>query len=260
MLIDTHAHLNFEGLNEEIDDIITRANDAGVTTIINVGTSLSESQEVIDLAAKYDNFYATVGLHPTDAKDTKNGCQEEFIKMANEPKVVAIGECGLDIYTPENNKDEITNEEEIKRQISLFESQLQIAQDLQKPVTIHCRNGWDLIFDILKNFKVNGVFHSWTGSVKELEKALAIDFSISFSGIVTFKNAQDVQECAKLVPEDRYILETDSPFLSPEPKRGQRNTPANVKIVAEFIAAQRGVNFEAIAASATNNTKKIFGI
>lgn len=260
MLIDTHAHLNFEGLSEEIDDIIARADEDGVTTIINIGTSLEESREVIDLARKYENFYATVGLHPTDAKDTTTGWEEKFRKMAGEDKVVGIGECGLDIYTSDNSKGGVTSDKEVKAQATLFENQLQIAQDFNKPVIIHCRGGWNIIFDILKNFKVGGVFHSWTGNVYDLEKAMAAGFLVSFSGIVTFKNAQDAQECAKLVPKDKFILETDSPFLSPEPKRGRRNEPSSVKIIAEFIAKLRKSSLETIANQSTTNAKRVFNI
>lgn len=259
MLIDTHAHLNFGELKSKIEDVLTRAGQAGVEKIINVGTDIAESKGALELADKYPNCFATVGIHPTDSP-IEGEWEEEFRKLCTEPKVVAVGECGLDIFTKDTSRGVTTREKEKREQIDLFERQLHLAKDLAKPVVVHCRGGWNDIFDIIKNFKVRGIFHSWTGSRKDLDRALSLGFSISFSGIVTFKNAREIAYSAQEVPPDRFVLETDSPFLSPEPLRGNTNEPANVKIIAEFIAGLRNTDFEDISFQTSMNAKKIFSL
>lgn len=227
MLIDSHAHIT-----EQVE---------GVDYVINIGTDLEDSQKAINLAQKYKNIYATVGIHPEFAG--KNIDWEIFEKLTQQPKVVGIGECGLDYH---NGYDPL--------QKPLFEKQLEIARKYNLPLTIHIRDAWEEIkkIDLSKN---RGVFHCYSGPME-----IPDNFFVSFAGNLTFKNAKDLQETAKKIPLDKIILETDSPYLSPEPFRGQQNRPANVKIIAEKIAELKSIPFEEVAKITSQNAIKLYSL
>ncbi len=279
---DSHAHLDFV---DDLDGAIARAKEAGGVKIITVGTTLEESKMVIEIASKYSsaglNIYATCGIHPKDGRDDveKLGVDQSIDRLRkiakSSQKVVAIGECGLDYYLG-------TSEKEKRFQRELFEAQIKLAIGSDLPLVVHCRNGWDEIFDPISNFqvpnsKLRGVFHSWTGDWVSAKRALDLGFYISFSGIVTFKqslrfssfaklrtagleNAPDVAEVAQKMPLDRMLIETDSPFLAPEPVRGSKNEPKNVTIVAQFIANLRNLPFDKISEVTGRNAEILFGL
>jgi TatD DNase family protein len=267
MLIDTHAHLDF---SDDLDGWLAGAKSEGVTKIICVGTSVDASGKCAEIAQEYSSkdlqIYATCGIHAQDGKDDiKNSgslyqCINTLKQIASDSnKVVAIGECGLDVKVISEKLKVISEQRE------LFEGQIKLAEELKLPLIIHCRNAFDETFDLLSVVNgqlsnVCGLFHSWTGNWEAAQTALNLGFYISFSGIVTFKNAPDVQEVAKKIPLDRVLIETDSPFLSPEPLRGKQNEPKNVRIVAEFIARLRNLPVDQIASVTSNNAGRLFGI
>jgi len=277
MLVDSHAHL------EVIDDLegtLDRAKDAGVSKILAIGASIETSKRAVEISDKLSTddlaIYAAVGIHPKDGRADveKFGllrCFETLKQIAGSSnRVVAIGECGLDYYLGSRgpsmglraSQGLETSEKERSFQRELFEGQIKLAADLGLPLIIHCRNAWDDVFKLLTiNHKLlpnRGVFHSWTGDWEVAQKALGLGFYISFSGIVTFKNAREIQEVAKKAPLERILIETDSPYLSPEPFRGRKNEPKNVKITAQFLAKIRGLPFAKIADVTTGNAEKLF--
>lgn len=270
-LVDSHAHLDFV---DDLDGVLRRAKAEGVKKIISVGTTCQESKRIIEIADKHSDgdlqIYTTCGIHPGDGKEEieKIGlstCINSLTQVARSSKrVVAIGECGLDYYLVDRGQRLEVSDKEREFQRELFEAQIKLAMELNLPLVVHCRNGWADIFDLLtsngKRLMAKGVFHSWTGNWEAAHKALDLGFYISFSGIVTFKNAPDVQEVAKKAPIDRILLETDSPFLSPEPNRGKKNEPKNVKIIAQFVAGVRNQPFDAICTQTSQNAERLFGI
>lgn len=245
MLVDSHAHLNFPELLADIDGVLVRAKEAGVEKIINIGTSLADSRLAIELAQKYPGIWATVGIHPNDdpMATVDSVDWEEFARLARQPKVVAIGETGLDFSRSQDKE----------RQVKLFEKQIEIAEQLDLPLSIHVRDGWEEIKNIDLS-KSRGVFHCYSGPAEFLP-----NFYISFAGNVTFKNAAGLRELAAAVPLDRLLVETDCPFLSPEPLRGSRNEPANVKIVASVLAEVKKVSLAELANQTSANAVKLFG-
>ena len=267
MLVDTHAHLDFV---EDLRGTIERAKDAGVKKIICIGTSIDASKKCVEIAQKHSSseieIYATCGIHPEDGKGDieKYGenCIHELEKIVkSSDKVVGIGECGLDYYLTAGGK-QMTTDEEKKGQIDLFKAQVEVASELNLPIVVHCRNAWGEIFDLLKvdglQSKLRGVFHSWTGDLEAYKRAASSGFYVSFSGILTFKNAPKIVEVAKNADLERIVLETDSPFLSPEPLRGRKNEPKNVRIVAEFLADLRDLPLEKIEDITSKNAKRLF--
>ena len=264
MLFDTHAHLEDV---DDLEDLLKRAKEAGVEKIITIGTSLASSKKAIGIAEKFSaddlQIYATCGLHPKDAKaelekQPLNQCIDILKQLAvSSDKVVGIGEAGLDFHQD-------TADEEKNFQKELFETQINLAAEQNLPIVIHCRNGWEEILSLLTTDyglpTPPGVFHSFTGNWQTAQKALDLGFYISFSGIVTFKNAKEIQAVAKKMPLERLLIETDSPFLSPEPLRGKTNEPKNVKIIAEFLAHLRNQPINTIIGISADNAKKLFGI
>ena len=272
MLVDTHAHL------EAVDDLerlLLRAKEAGLGKIITIGTSLESSKKAIVIAEKYSDsdlqLYTTCGIHPEDGKGDigKFGSIEKCISklrkiIKSSKKVIGVGETGLDYHLGTSDQRPVTTYDDKKFQRELFETQIKLATDLELPIVVHCRNAWDEIFEILtvnsQKLKAKDVFHSWTGNWQAAQKALDLGFYISFSGIVTFANAADIAEVAKKAPIGRILIETDSPFLSPEPLRGRKNEPKNVKITADFIAKLRGLSPYKIMGVTTLNANEVFGI
>ncbi len=253
-MIDSHAHIHFKDFEGKIDDVLQRAHEAGVTAIVNVGTDRDSSHEVVSLAHRYPQIFAVVGIHPHDVAKMHEGDDDlkALESLACEPKVVAIGEVGLDYYYEHSPKEV---------QQSRLRDFIALAKRVGKPLVIHCRDAFNdcfRIFDEEDAWSAGGVFHCYTGDVKTAERIVQKGFYVSFSGIVTFKKATDLQEAARIVPSDRFLIETDCPFLAPEPHRGKRNEPAYVRLVAEKIAKLRGVSAEEIGKLTTKNTRRIF--
>lgn len=252
MLIDSHAHVHFKDFDGKIDDLLAQAKEAQVSCIVNVGTDLSSSREVLAIAEKYPEIFAVVGVHPHDVAKMAAGEMEALAELAKHPKVVAIGEVGLDYYY-EHSPREI-------QQAKLAEF-IHLARQAGKPLVIHCRDAFDdcfRIFDAEDAWSVGGVFHCYTGDAATAASITSKGFYVSFSGIVTFKKALPVQEAARTAPLDKILVETDCPFLAPEPHRGKRNEPAYVRLVAEKVASLRGMKAEDLATAAAANTRRLF--
>lgn len=253
-IIDSHAHLDWDSFKEDQTAVIQRALDAGVVQIVQAGVYLHAIADQIALAERYDFIYCGIGLHPHEAKDWNADSADILTEWASHPKVVAIGECGLDFHY---------NHSEPDAQRAVFAEQVRIARKVAKPLIIHTREAWDDTFDIIKREgkgEVPGVFHCFTGSPEVIPTIKEIDYYVSFSGIVTFPKSADIQAAAPLVSADRLMVETDSPYLAPQGMRGKRNEPANVWLVAEKIATLRGVSREQIADLTKANARRLFGL
>ncbi|MFC4323948.1 TatD family hydrolase [Litchfieldia salsa] len=254
MLIDTHAHLNALQYKEDLDEVIERALAEGVSTIVVVGFDRETITRAMELVDQYDFIYATIGWHPVDAIDMK---EEDLIwieTLSKHPKVVGIGEMGLDYYWDKSPK-------EIQKEV--FRKQIALAKRVKLPIIIHNRDATADIVEILKEEhaeEVGGIMHCFTGSYEIAKQCMDMNFYISFGGPVTFKNAKQPKEVAVQIPLDRLLIETDCPYLTPHPFRGKRNEPSYVKYVAEQIAELKEVEFEEIAQKTSDNAKRIFGI
>lgn len=256
-LIDTHVHINFDSFESDIDLVAQRWRDQGVVRLVHSCVEPSEFPVIQKLAHRFPELYFAVGLHPLDVSRWNDQSKDSIIELASsDSKVVAIGETGLDFYKADNSIE----------QIQAFRAQLAIARALNLPVIIHCRDAADTMAQIVKeewetNGAVTGVMHCWGGTPDETSCFLDLGFYVSFSGTVTFKNARQIHESAKIVPEDRLLIETDCPFLSPVPKRGERrNEPANVYYVAQRVAELREKSLEDLAAVTTQNACQLFGL
>ncbi|NWF60854.1 MAG: TatD family hydrolase [Fischerella sp.] len=257
-LIDTHVHINFDVFQSDIEIVRSRWQEAGVVHLVHSCVEPSEFSSIQALAHRFPEISFAVGLHPLDADQWNSQTADEIKSLArSDPKVVAIGEIGLDFYKANNNE----------QQHMAFEAQLSVAAELNLPVIIHSRNAAAEIREVLgkwKNLKgesVRGVMHCWGGTPEEIQWFVDLGFYISFSGTVTFKNAKPIQDSAAIVRSDRLLIETDCPFLAPVPKRGtKRNEPAYVRYVAEQVARLRGETPEAIAALTTQNACELFGL
>lgn len=254
MLIDSHVHLDDRRFNADRDMLIKSLQDNGVELVINIGADLKTSISSLELAKKYDNIYAAVGVHPHSAKEVTEETLDKLKEMAKEDKVVAIGEIGLDFYYDNSPRD-------IQRK--WFKEQLELAKEVNLPVVIHSRDATQETFDTIKESQdgnLRGVLHCFSGSPEMAEEYIKLGFYISLGGPVTFKNARVVREVAKAIPLDKLLIETDCPYLTPEPYRGKRNEPMFVKYVAEKIAEVKGISFEEVVRATNRNTKELFGI
>lgn len=255
-LIDTHVHINFDVFQSDIQAVCDRWRSAGVARLIHSCVTPDEFASIQALADRFPELYFAVGLHPLDAQEWQSDTQDRIRYLAaSDPKVVAIGEMGLDFYKAQNQD----------HQKFVFTSQLQIAQELNKPVIIHCRDAALVMAELLRDFwessgSVRGVMHCWGGTPEETQWFLDLGLYVSISGIVTFKNAHQVQASAKMIACDRLLIETDCPFLAPVPKRGKRNEPAYVRYVAEEVARLRNVTLETLAEQTTKNAEELFGL
>jgi TatD DNase family protein len=256
-LIDTHVHINFDAFQGDIQQVAQGWRNAGVVRLVHSCVEPSEFPGIQALADQFPELSFAVGLHPLDVDQWTDVSQEAIAHLAqSDPRVVAIGETGLDLYKAEN----------YEQQRLAFVGQLAIAHSMNLPVIIHCRDAAEPMLRVLRQFwqdvgAVSGVMHCWTGTPEETEAFLDLGFYISFSGIVTFKNALQVKESAKLVPGDRLLVETDCPFLSPVPKRSEsRNQPAYVRYVAEYLAQLRGEPLEKVALQTTENACRLFSL
>ncbi len=253
-IIDSHAHVVREYFPDDQDQVIARAFESGVVQMVNPGVVLGNIDELFELSRKYDRLYIALGLHPHEAKDWNASAEASLREAATQPKVVAIGECGLDFYY---------NHSEPDQQRHAFAAQIRIARELKKPIIVHCRDAWDEVMTLLEtegNGEIRGVFHCFTGGPQLLPRIAALDFYISFSGIVTFKNAKEIQAAAKEAPADRILVETDCPFLAPQQMRGKRNEPAYVWHVAEKVAELRNEELDALCARCVDNTRALFNL
>ena len=255
MLIDSHAHLDDLRYDTDRDNVLQRAEAAGIEAIVTIGCDLATSQAAVALAQAHPNIFATIGVHPHEAKEIGEGWYESFRSLARHPKVVAYGEIGLDYHYDHSPR-------EIQRQ--RFREQIHLARELALPLVIHTREAQEDTVMILREegaVDVGGVFHCFSEDAWIAKDALDLGFYLSFSGVLTFKNATMLRDIAKTVPLDRLMVETDCPYLAPVPYRGKRNEPAYVQYVAEILAEIRGNgSFESIARATVENTKRVFRI
>jgi TatD DNase family protein len=282
MLIDTHAHLDFPDFANDLADVLRRARDAGVTRIVTIGTSVESSRRAIDLAEKHPSVFAAIGVHPTYVDETEDDVITPLRELARNPRVVAIGETGLDYHrlpSEQVAKEEqvqvmtalrTETDEEIEAQIrdgaykskqaSLFQQQLDLAAELELNVVIHQRDAWEDTLKIIGPYtgKLRGVFHCFGGSLEQANEALDLEHLVSFTGIVTFKNGAAVREVAAQIPLWKFMVETDCPYLAPVPFRGKRAEPTHTRIVAESIAEARKISLEEVAEATTETAEEFF--
>jgi TatD DNase family protein len=253
-LVDTHVHINFETFKPDIDAIAARWREAGVVRLVHSCVEPSEFAEICALADRFPELSFAVGLHPLDVEEKWSAERPEQIRSLaqSDPRVVAIGETGLDFFKAENRQ----------QQIEAFLAQSEIARSLDLPLIIHCREAAQTLAQVLRQTSaVRGVMHCWGGTPEETQWFLDLGFYISFSGTVTFKSAQQIQASAQMVPADRLLIETDCPFLAPVPKRGERrNEPSYVQYVAQQLAHLRGEPLEQLALQTTQNASTLFNL
>lgn len=249
MLVDSHAHLDFAEFEPDREAVMARARAVGVVAVLNVGADLESSRAAVALAERYDFIYAAVGIHPHDASTLTPSGLEELRALARHPKVVAIGEIGLDYYRDLSPRP-------VQRQA--FADQLALAAELGLPVVIHSREALNDTLAILRGWTGGGVLHSYSGGPERLEEVLTLGVSIGISGPVTFANAHRLRAVAAAVPLNRLLIETDCPYLTPEPYRGRRNEPAYVWYVAGAVARVRGISAEEVAHITTENAAHLF--
>ncbi len=253
MLIDSHAHLDFSQFRDDRDAAVRRALEADVTAIINVGTDWASSERSVELAARYPAIYAAVGVHPHDAGTLSADVLKRLGELAAEEKVVAIGEIGLDFYRDLSPRD---------RQRQAFRQQIRLAVELGLPLVIHDRDAHAETLRILREEeagRVGGVLHCFSGDLDMAREGIALGFLIAFGGPITY-GGKKKQDIAGRIPLEKILIETDCPFLTPVPHRGQRNEPAYVRHVAEKLARLRGISFEEAAAATTANAAGLFGL
>jgi len=252
MLFDTHAHLNVKQFSEDEKEVIQRAKDHDVSNIAVVGFDHETIAKAFELSDHYEGIYPIIGWHPTEAGSYTDAVEEKLIDLLQTRNVVAMGEMGLDYHWMEDAK-------EVQKEA--FRRQIRVAKELDIPITVHNRDSTEDVYQVLKEEQVGdvgGIMHSFNLTPEWLERFLDLGMHISFSGVVTFKNAPEVKASAKKVPLDKLLIETDAPFLSPEPNRGKRNEPSYVRFVAEEIARVRDMSFEEVAELTTANAKQFF--
>ena len=252
MFFDTHAHLDDDRFLDDREAVIKMIKEEGVSLVVNIGASLDSSKDSIALAEKYDFIYAAVGVHPSDTDKLTDADLETIKEMASHEKVVAIGEIGLDYYYEDPDR---------KTQKVWFKKQLELAKKLNKPYIIHDRDAHGDVLEIIKEVGYfNGLMHCYSGSAEMAKELIKLGFYISIAGQVTFKNAPKVREVVASVPVERLLIETDSPYLTPEPFRGKRNDPSKVKFTCEKIAEIKGLTLEEMAKITLQNGKTFYKI
>ncbi|PVE62519.1 TatD family hydrolase [Priestia megaterium] len=254
MLFDTHVHLNAEQYEDDLQEVINRALEKGVQNMVVVGFDEPTIKKAIQIAETYDFIYASVGWHPVDAVDMTDEHLAWIEELAQHPKVVALGEMGLDYHWDKSPK-------EVQKDV--FRRQIRLARKVNLPIIIHNRDATEDVVTILKEEhveEVGGIMHCFTGSIEVAKQCMDMNMYISFGGPVTFKNAKKPKEVATELPLDKLLIETDCPYLTPHPFRGKRNEPGYVSYVAEQIAELKGITYEELAEITTANAKKLFGI
>ncbi len=259
-MIDTHCHIDFDGYDDDRDAVIQRAADVGVTTIVNPAVDVASSAAIGALAQRYDGLYASVGVHPNSSAELSDGWLETLRALGRGPKVVAVGEIGLDYYRDRSPK---------AAQQAAFEAQLALAAELALPVIIHNRDAHDDIMPILERWAASlppeqaerpGVLHSFSAPASIAERALAAGFYLGFTGPITFKNADDLRRVAAQAPLDRIVVETDGPYLTPTPHRGKRNEPAYIPLIVERLAGLHRITSDDMAEITTRNAHRLFNL
>jgi TatD DNase family protein len=259
-LIDTHCHVNFDSYDEDRAEVIARAAEVGVTRIINPAVDLETSREILQIVSQYADLYAAIGTHPNSTAEFDSSWIEQISELVKHPKVVAIGEIGLDYHWDESPK---------AKQVEAFEAQLELAAQVQLPVIIHNREASEDVIAILEKWTTDlpaglkdrpGVMHSFSAPPSIAERALTIGFYLGFTGPITFKNADELRQIAARVPLDRILVETDAPFLTPTPYRGKRNEPAYIPMIVERLAALKQISVEEMSAATTANAERLFGL
>jgi TatD DNase family protein len=284
MLIDTHAHLDYPDFAGDFDDVLQRATEAGVTRIVTIGTSVESSRGAVDLAEKYPNVFAVIGVHPPYVEESSEDVITPLRELAKSSRVVAIGETGLDYHslpsvelakerkttevfvkalqtsTEEQMEAEIHDGAYKSKQASLFEQQLDLAAELGLNIVIHQRDAWDDTLQIIRPYSgtLRGVFHCFGGTTEQAGEVLSLGHLVSFTGIVTFKNGATVREIAAQLSLGDFMVETDCPYLAPVPFRGKRCEPAHTRLVADSIAAARGISVEELAHATTQTAESFF--
>jgi TatD DNase family protein len=253
MLVDSHCHLDFKDFEGELDDVVARAGAAGVGTMVSISTHLSKFEGVKAVAERFDNVWCSVGVHPHQAGEEGVDSPDRLVELAQHPRVVGIGESGLDYYYDNSPRD--------RQQIS-FRAHIEAARETGLPLIVHARDADEDAADIMRDEMEKGaytaVMHCFSSGRGLAEAALEMGMYISFSGILTFKNAQELRNIARDVPEDRILVETDSPFLAPIPNRGKRNEPSFVAHIAEVLAEVRGMDRNALETATTDNFFRLF--
>jgi len=253
MIVDSHCHLNYPSMKDDMDGVMARAHAAGVETMLAITARLCDFDEILAIADSHDHVFATVGSHPHEAEKEPNVTPEQLIERTRHDKVVGIGESGLDFYYDHAPRD---------LQEANFRAHITAARETGLPLIVHAREADDLCREILEEETGQGAFpaviHCFTASRAFAEASLEMGFYISISGIVTFNSAKDLQETAKIIPLDRLLIETDAPYLSPVPKRGKPNEPSYVKYTAEFLAKLRGEPYEQMAQATSDNFYRLF--
>lgn len=251
MLTDSHCHLFYDQIFQDIDNVLIRSKRLGVSRFICVGTNINDSLLSLDIAEKFENVYCSAGIHPHDSQDVDKDYIQQIELIMNSKKMIAIGEIGLDYFRNISSK---------KNQIKVFNELLQLAEKINKPIIFHNRDADQDIIDILSSYpNVIGVSHCFSSTLSTAKKLLDMGYYISFSGNLTFKNS-DLSKVAKYLPLDRLLVETDSPYLSPEPYRGKPNEPGRTRYVAEKLAEIHNISFETVAEQTTKNVNKLFSI
>ncbi|MFP4478551.1 MAG: TatD family hydrolase [Candidatus Izemoplasmatales bacterium] len=254
MLIDSHVHLNDEQLFTKIENLIEKAESVGVVAYMVVGYDIESSKLAIELASMYDQVYALIGIHPSEASYVREGDLKWIEKNLKHPKVKGIGEIGLDYHWDKSF---------MEKQKDLFIKQIQLANKHKVPISIHMRDATNDTYEIIKEYKdkdLQGVMHCYSGPLEYMDKFIDLNMFISLAGPVTFKNANTPKEVAKAVPLDRLLVETDAPYLSPVPYRGKQNQPRNVEFIAKEIAKIKGMTFKEISDATYNNTIDLFAL
>src|SRR5438309_3138582 len=292
MLIETHAHLDYPDFANDFDEVLDRATKAGVTRIVTIGTSVESSRRVVDLAEKYPNIFAVIGVHPTFVEEASEDVITPLRELAKSPRVVALGETGLDyhrlpsIELADKREAHVIPHQEVfhavakalqystedqieagihdgaykSKQASLFEQQLDLAVELGLNVVIHQRDAWEDTLEMMRPYsgKLRGVFHCFGGSLEQANEVIDLDHLVSFTGIVTFKNGASVRAVAAQIPLWKFMVETDCPYLAPVPFRGKRCEPAYTRLVAESIASAREIPLQELADATTETAEKFF--
>jgi len=249
MIIDTHCHLDFNQFDSDRDAVIDRAKKSNVDYIINVGSSLEGSERSVELAQKYENVFASVGIHPHDADKVNGTTLEKIAELASEKKVVAIGEVGLDYFKSPSTRE---------NQKTLFVKSIELSKKLELPLIVHNRDASQDTLDILKSNLPSGVMHCFSGDKKFLDEVLNLGLYVSFTCNLTFKNAKNLRKVAKYVPLDRFLLETDAPFLAPQAYRGKRNEPVYITELRDLFADILNISKEEVERKTTENAIKLF--
>jgi len=251
-LIDSHAHLELEPLVQDSVGVLERATEAGIIAIVTVGTNIPDAEKALEIADRFDKVFVSIGVHPHNAKEVHEGTFTIMEELSKHPKVVAYGEIGLDFFR---------NRSPQSVQVSVFADQLELAKKLTKPVVIHLRNAYEQGMEMLEKaapFDAGGVIHCFSGDQKDADRALEMGFYISSPGTVTYKKNDKLRTILSTVPENRILLETDAPFLTPEPLRGKGNEPAFIVHTARKVAEIRNVSIEEISRVTTANAIRLF--